>query len=616
MEERTNSGSLQLYIDPATERQLEVSGSETSVTTMSSIKSGQVRSQFSGPLAQSLPVLNAPANTLKRPNPPERGISSLSSSSIRSNGNAGMHATFVTSPGLSESSAVNGGSGSTKTADNDRDRPGTWKRLIRMASNSALTRPGITRSRESSNGPISPVTFTNPTSPNYMRKSPSAPIELSLGNVSSDTTVWVASPGENATSSEENGTGGYFTFKRTSGSATASDSIPALSVSSSTSFNVSPISPQDVGSSRSSSKTGKTDRYRGLGISPAASSASNSRTASQPNPVLSPRSLFGNKRKDSSNSQKSSSVSSNNVAPISSRIPSYANTTSSHPTSFASRLLRRVSSMPNTKEYAKHQWFADANNQNMPPPNSVAAVQAAANKQGAHIITVTQAKQNVDGPTDTAYLSPNGHSVSTSIRDIAGTPTSHPLGMGDSVSRSAAGFSTSSSGSTSGLADSTSSLRAPGSPLFLKARNGSYNRPDSNLYRPGGGLNLPSSSSLSSTSTSNGTMTQFSNSSPSSPSGLTVPNSPSSPRQPFRRTYSSNSIKIRNVEVGPSSFQKIKLLGKGDVGKVYLVREKKTERLFAMKVLSKREMIRRKKIKRALAEQVNLNSELKSRETV
>jgi len=36
----------------------------------------------------------------------------------------------------------------------------------------------------------------------------------------------------------------------------------------------------------------------------------------------------------------------------------------------------------------------------------------------------------------------------------------------------------------------------------------------------------------------------------------------------FRRTYSSNSIKVRNVEVGPGSFDKIKLIGKGDVGKV------------------------------------------------
>lgn len=57
------------------------------------------------------------------------------------------------------------------------------------------------------------------------------------------------------------------------------------------------------------------------------------------------------------------------------------------------------------------------------------------------------------------------------------------------------------------------------------------------------------------------------------------------PRTPlaFRRTYSSNSIKVRNVEVGPESFDKIKLIGKGDVGKVYLVREKKSTRLYAMK---------------------------------
>ncbi|KFY12505.1 hypothetical protein V491_06768, partial [Pseudogymnoascus sp. VKM F-3775] len=77
------------------------------------------------------------------------------------------------------------------------------------------------------------------------------------------------------------------------------------------------------------------------------------------------------------------------------------------------------------------------------------------------------------------------------------------------------------------------------------------------------------------------------------------------PRQPaaFRRTYSSNSIKVRDVEVSPSSFDKIKLIGKGDVGKVYLVREKKSSRLYAMKVLSKKEMIKRNKIKRALAEQ-------------
>lgn len=71
----------------------------------------------------------------------------------------------------------------------------------------------------------------------------------------------------------------------------------------------------------------------------------------------------------------------------------------------------------------------------------------------------------------------------------------------------------------------------------------------------------------------------------------------------FRRTYSSNSIKVKEVEVGPNSFSKVKMLGKGDVGKVYLVREKKTDKLYAMKVLSKKEMIKRNKIKRVMAEQ-------------
>lgn len=96
----------------------------------------------------------------------------------------------------------------------------------------------------------------------------------------------------------------------------------------------------------------------------------------------------------------------------------------------------------------------------------------------------------------------------------------------------------------------------------------------------------------------------------SSNGSLTVPGAdelgelqPPRAQAAFRRTYSSNSIKVRNVEVGPSSFDKIKLIGKGDVGKVYLVREKKSSRLYAMKVLSKKEMIKRNKIKRALAEQ-------------
>jgi len=103
----------------------------------------------------------------------------------------------------------------------------------------------------------------------------------------------------------------------------------------------------------------------------------------------------------------------------------------------------------------------------------------------------------------------------------------------------------------------------------------------------------------------------FVDSKPAESGNLAVPDQdelgslPTGPRNnlAFRRTYSSNSIKVRDVEVGPSSFDKIKLIGKGDVGKVYLVKEKKSSRLYAMKVLSKKEMIKRNKIKRALAEQ-------------
>ncbi|KAI9322042.1 Pkinase-domain-containing protein [Zopfochytrium polystomum] len=71
----------------------------------------------------------------------------------------------------------------------------------------------------------------------------------------------------------------------------------------------------------------------------------------------------------------------------------------------------------------------------------------------------------------------------------------------------------------------------------------------------------------------------------------------------FKRTYSNSSAKMRDVVVAPNHFQKIRIIGKGDVGKVYLVRHKQTAKLYAMKILKKAEMIKRNKIKRVLAEQ-------------
>lgn len=54
--------------------------------------------------------------------------------------------------------------------------------------------------------------------------------------------------------------------------------------------------------------------------------------------------------------------------------------------------------------------------------------------------------------------------------------------------------------------------------------------------------------------------------------------------------------------LGPRDFQKLKMIGKGDVGKVYLARLKGTKKLFALKVLDKEEMINRNKVKRVLTE--------------
>ncbi|CAI4056848.1 hypothetical protein SKDZ_03G1490 [Saccharomyces kudriavzevii ZP591] len=75
------------------------------------------------------------------------------------------------------------------------------------------------------------------------------------------------------------------------------------------------------------------------------------------------------------------------------------------------------------------------------------------------------------------------------------------------------------------------------------------------------------------------------------------------PRRSRRLRAKSFSNKFQDITVEPQSFEKIRLLGQGDVGKVYLVRERDTNQIFALKVLSKHEMIKRKKIKRVLTEQ-------------
>lgn len=54
--------------------------------------------------------------------------------------------------------------------------------------------------------------------------------------------------------------------------------------------------------------------------------------------------------------------------------------------------------------------------------------------------------------------------------------------------------------------------------------------------------------------------------------------------------------------MGPKHFEKMRLLGEGSIGKVYLVRLRGTDRYYAMKELTKRDMIERNKIKRVMTE--------------
>ena len=51
----------------------------------------------------------------------------------------------------------------------------------------------------------------------------------------------------------------------------------------------------------------------------------------------------------------------------------------------------------------------------------------------------------------------------------------------------------------------------------------------------------------------------------------------------YKISHNSNSAKLGAGAIAPKDFEKIKIIGKGDVGKVFLVRSKLDEKLFAMK---------------------------------
>jgi len=150
-----------------------------------------------------------------------------------------------------------------------------------------------------------------------------------------------------------------------------------------------------------------------------------------------------------------------------------------------------------------------------------------------------------------------------------------------------------------GITDSTDSAETNG---YRNLSTGSLSLPR------GGSLNAAHPSSISQPGSQSASRNgSLSSNRAGSLNGLrrktSVPNMNSQVSLSRSRSYSRSSIKVGEAEVGPQDFEKIKLIGRGDVGKVYLVRNKKNKEKYAMKVLSKREMFERKKIQRAKAEQ-------------
>ncbi|CAG8516349.1 1281_t:CDS:2 [Cetraspora pellucida] len=61
-------------------------------------------------------------------------------------------------------------------------------------------------------------------------------------------------------------------------------------------------------------------------------------------------------------------------------------------------------------------------------------------------------------------------------------------------------------------------------------------------------------------------------------------------------------VEIEKSHLKPSSFEVLKLIGKGNFGKVFQVRKKDTNRIYAMKVLHKQDLIERREVEHTLAE--------------
>ncbi|TKA56922.1 hypothetical protein B0A53_01323 [Rhodotorula sp. CCFEE 5036] len=274
----------------------------------------------------------------------------------------------------------------------------------------------------------------------------------------------------------------------------------------------------------------------------------------------------------------------------------------------AARFLRRVASAPNTKAFFSGGFFGGGGGGGA--ASTAHKTESSQSRSTAQPEAGTAAELPPPLPTGiipVGELHDSGVSFcSTTPKSTASSPSRHPRpraatggsglqldtqasmesnGSGTGTSKSSASSASRSSAAAATGSGQTTASRSKSSPQISQALFGSSAAAVGPSHAPSGSGNLLAPPSPSpAVSMNNG--------------GLA-----GSPRATFRRTYSSSSIKVRDREVGPSSFQKVRMLGKGDVGKVYLVREKQTHKLYAMKVLSKKEMIKRNKIKRALAEE-------------
>ncbi|CAG8507996.1 10205_t:CDS:2 [Diversispora eburnea] len=70
----------------------------------------------------------------------------------------------------------------------------------------------------------------------------------------------------------------------------------------------------------------------------------------------------------------------------------------------------------------------------------------------------------------------------------------------------------------------------------------------------------------------------------------------------IRVQLSYEKIEVGKSHLKPSSFDVLKLIGKGNFGKVFQVRKKDTNRIYAMKVLQKQDLIERREVEHTLSE--------------